>query len=207
MRSFWYSSSAPSISACASGGFFSYEVVDERPGICVIRVAGAGAELFEREAGGHRWQRIPPNEKRGRVHSSTITIAVLDEPPKAELVIRREDLEEEFMRGSGAGGQNRNKRDTAVRLRHRPTGLEVRAEGERTQARNRDVALATLRARVTAADRERAGGARAEDRRRQVGSGQRGDKRRTVRAQDDHVVDHLDGRAWRFKDYVRGVWD
>lgn len=170
-------------------------------------MSGRGAaELFATEAGGHRWQRIPPNERRGRVHSSTITIAVLPEPAERELVIRDEDLEEDFMRGSGAGGQNRNKRDTAVRLRHRPTGLEVRAEGERTQARNRDVALATLRARIAAAEQERVGGARAEDRRRQVGSGQRGDKRRTVRAQDDHVVDHFDGRAWRFRDYVRGAW-
>lgn len=163
-------------------------------------------EFFAKEAGGHRWQRIPPNEKRGRVHSSTITVAVMSEPAAGDLELRHEDLEEEFMRGSGAGGQNRNKRDTAVRLRHRPTGIEVRSEGERTQHRNREIAMTLLRARVIAAARELADGARADDRRRQVGSGQRGDKRRTVRAQDDHVLDHVDGRTWRFRDYARGNW-
>jgi peptide chain release factor 1 len=173
----------------------------------VLRVAGRGAaELFAAEAGGHRWQRVPPNERRGRVHSSTITVAVLPEPSEGELVLRREDLEEEFMRGSGAGGQNRNKRDTAVRLRHVPTGLEVRSEGERTQGRNREIALAMLRAKVAEAERDAHGGARDDDRRRQVGSGQRGDKRRTVRAQDEQVVDHADGRTWRLRDYVRGTW-
>jgi len=170
-------------------------------------VSGRGAaELFAAETGGHRWQRVPPNERRGRVHSSTITVACLPEPSERELVIRPEDLEEEFMRGSGAGGQNRNKRDTAVRLRHRPTGVEVRCEAERTQGRNRDVALATLRARIAAAERAAAGGARATSRRDQVGSGMRGDKRRTVRVQDDMVSDHEDGRQWSFKRYARGDW-
>lgn len=163
------------------------------------------AAAFADESGGHRWQRVPPNEKRGRVHSSTVTVAALAEPAEVELVIRREDLEEEFMRGSGAGGQNRNKRDTAVRLRHLPTGVEVRSEGERSQHRNREIALAALRARVAAELRARAGGERADDRRRQVGSGERSDKRRTVRVQDDRVVD-LDGRQWRYRDYARGDW-
>lgn len=173
----------------------------------MLRVEGRGAAaLFAGEAGGHRWQRVPPNEKRGRVHSSTITVAILPEIAEREFELRREDLEEEFMRGSGAGGQNRNKRDTAVRLRHVPTGIEVRSEGERTQHRNREIALALLRSKVAAAARESSGSSRADDRRQQLGSGQRGDKRRTIRAQDDHVLDHVDGRSWRFKSYARGDW-
>jgi peptide chain release factor 1 len=169
-----------------------------------VRGAGVSA-LFSGESGGHRWQRVPPNEKRGRVHTSTITVAVLPEPREHELRIDERDLDEEFMRGSGAGGQNRNKRDTAVRLCHRPTGVEVRCEAERTQHANREIAMALLRARILEHQRAAAAGQRADDRKRQVGSGQRGDKRRTIRTQDDHVVD-VDGRTWRFKDYARGAW-
>lgn len=160
--------------------------------------------MFAAEAGGHRWQRVPPNEKRGRVHSSTITIAALAEPREHELRIPPQDLEESFMRGSGAGGQHRNKTDSAVRLRHLPTGIEVRCEAERSQSRNRELAMSELRARVAAAARGSAAAERDVERRRQVGSGQRGDKRRTIRAQDDHVVDHVDGRTWRLRAYLRG---
>jgi len=154
----------------------------------------------------HRWQRTPPNEKRGRVHTSTITVAVLEEPQLAELVIRAEDVDVETMRGSGAGGQHRNKTDSAVRARHRPTGIEVRCESERSQHLNRALAMRVLAARVAELARSTAQGARAADRRRQVGSGMRGDKRRTIRTQDDQVVDHVDGRTWRFKAYARGDW-
>jgi peptide chain release factor 1 len=173
----------------------------------VLCVSGRGAAaLFAGEPGGHRWQRTPPNEKRGRVHTSTITVAVLAAPARVDLVIRLDDVDIETMRGSGAGGQHRNKTDSAVRARHRPTGIEVRCESERSQHQNRDLALRVLAARVAARDRTVAADARAADRRRQVGSGMRGDKRRTVRTQDDQVTDHVDGRTWRFKAYARGDW-
>lgn len=173
----------------------------------MLRVSGRGAAaLFADEIGGHRWQRVPPTERRGRVHSSTVTIAALPEPTERELVIRDADLDVETMRGSGAGGQHRNKTDSAVRIRHLPTGLEVRCEAERSQSRNRELAMSELRARIAEAAHATANGERAEDRRRQVGSGMRGDKRRTIRVQDDQVVDHVDGRNWKFKAYARGDW-
>lgn len=172
----------------------------------VLRVRGPGAAaLFAGESGGHRWQHVPAHDKRGRVQTSTITVAVLPEPRAHELVLRDQDLEIETMRGSGAGGQHRNKTDSAVRMTHRPTGIVVRCESERSQSDNKETALAVLRARIVEAQSAETNGARADDRRRQVGTGMRGDKRRTIRVQDDHVVDG-DGRTWRFKAYARGDW-
>lgn len=170
-------------------------------------MSGRGAAaLFAGEPGGHRWQRNPPNDKRGRVHTSTITVAVLPEPREHEVRLREDELTVETMRGSGAGGQHRNVTDSAVRITHRPTGIVVRCESERSQTQNKETALAVLRARIAEAARSGAAGERAENRRRQVGSGMRGDKRRTIRVQDDSVTDHVDGRTWRFKAYARGDW-
>ena len=164
------------------------------------------AALFSVEGGGHRWQRVPPNEKRGRVHTSTVTVAVLPEPTPTQVVLRESDLDEQTCRGSGAGGQHRNKTDSAVQLRHVPSGIVVRCEAERDQSQNRRVAREILRARLWEAARGAAQAARDTQRRSQVGSGMRGDKRRTIAVQRDEVVDHVTGRSWRFKDYVRGDW-
>jgi peptide chain release factor 1 len=168
-------------------------------------VTGAGAyEAFRDEAGGHRWQRVPPNERRGRVHTSTITIAVLREPEASELVLDARDLEWRVSRGSGPGGQHRNKTESAVDLVHRPSGIGVHVESERSQHQNRAIALARLRARIAEEQGAQLSRARSAERRAQVGSGMRGDKRRTIRAQDGTVVDHPTGRAWRLRDYERG---
>ena len=136
------SCSSKSRSTCGSvaGGFFSAEIVEERPGFVSLVIAGRGAaELLSGEPGGHRWQRVPATERRGRVHTSTITIAVLAEPPNVDAALRLVDVDVETMRGSGAGGQHCNKTDSAVRARHRPTGIEVRCESERSQYRNREL--------------------------------------------------------------------
>ena len=170
-------------------------------------IAGRGAAaLFAGEPGGHRWQRVPETEKRGRVQTSTVTVAVLTEPPRLDAAIRPDDVDVETMRGSGAGGQHRNKTDSAVRACHRPTGIEVRCESERSQHRNRELAMRVLAARVAELARSAVQGERAADRRRQLGSGMRGDKRRTIRVQDGQVTDHVDGRIWKFSDYERGRW-
>jgi peptide chain release factor 1 len=173
-----------------------------------VRVRGAGArELFAGEAGGHRFQRIPPTEKRGRVQSSTITIAVLDEAvAELPLVIPEHELEWSTCRSSGDGGQHLQKTDSAVQVKHVPTGMLVRSEQGRSQHKNRELALERLRAKLADAQRTAAHAARDAERRGQVGSGMRGDKRRTIRVQDDSVVDHLTGRTWRYRDYVRGAW-
>ena len=103
--------------------------MESRAGFSVLRVKGRGAiEIFANEAGGHRWQRVPPNDKRGRVHSSTITVVVLPEPREVEVQIDDRDLEWSTCRGSGDGGQHLQKTESAVILHHRTCGLRVRWE-------------------------------------------------------------------------------
>lgn len=140
------------------------------------------------------------------MHSSTVTVAVMSEAVSTRVDVRESDLEWSFCRGSGAGGQHRNKTETAVVLLHRPTQIKVRCESERSQHANKRIALDLLRARLLETATRTASSARAQDRKVQVGAGQRGDKRRTVAVQRGTVVDHLTGRTWRLKDYIRGEW-
>jgi peptide chain release factor 1 len=199
--------SSRSTSGLRAGGVFDHELVEYLPGLAVCRFTGKRAEeTFKDEAGGHRWQRTPPTEKRGRVHTSTVTVAVLPEPTEAQVRLNERDLGWKTCRSSGAGGQNVNKTDSAVQLTHLPTGLMVRCETERSQLQNRATALSLLRARLWAAENERVVGDRAALRHAQVGSGQRGDKRRTIRVQDDQVNDHISGKHWSWRDYSRGIW-
>src|SRR5579885_2588838 len=108
----------------------------------VLQIDGQGAwSAFAHEPGGHRFQRIPPNEKRGRVHTSTVTVAVLPELTDTQVPINDKDLEWSYCRGSGKGGQHRNVTDSAVQLHHKPTGIRVRCESERSQPQNRRTAL------------------------------------------------------------------
>jgi len=193
--------------AARPGAVFEVEIVEQQRGLKVFRAVGPrAAELFQDEAGGHRWQRVPPNEKHDRVHTSTITVAVLPELSPLELRLEERDLDWSTCRGTGAGGQKRNKTESTVLLTHRPTGIQVRCETARSQLLNRQTALAMLRARLHAIAEERQQTERAADRRRQVGSGMRGDKRRTIRCQDGTVFDHVTGQRWQLKTYLRGEW-
>jgi peptide chain release factor 1 len=174
--------------------------------ICVV--SGDGAQhAFRNESGGHRWQRVPPNEKRGRVHTSTVTVAVLPVPSATEVRIDDRDLDWRTCRGSGAGGQHRNKTESAVQLTHLPTGLMVRCESERSQHQNRQTALDLLRSRLASARAEAASDARNGDRRAQIGCGARGDKRRTLALQRDQVHDHVTDRRMPAARYLKGEVD
>lgn len=189
------------------GGVFDVELVDHRPGIATIAVSGAGVHtLFASESGGHRWQRIPPNEKRGRVQTSTVTVAILDPDDVQGHQLDLRDIDVTTARGSGPGGQNRNKTESCVIITHRPTGLQVRIDNERSQHQNKALAFKVLAARLYDADRERQVSVKNSDRKQQVGSGQRGDKVRTYRTQDDQVTDHRTGTKLRLSKWIMGEW-
>lgn len=125
-------------------------------------------------------------------------------PREHEVRIDPRDCEWQATRGSGAGGQHRNTTDSAVRLKHKPTGIVVWCEGERSQHQNKETALSVLRSRIQNADHEGRRDKRNRDRREQVGTGMRGDKRRTIRLQADDVQDHVLGRTMQAKGYMKG---
>jgi len=186
---------------------FSLELLEERRGFVCFKVSGKKAsKVFANEAGGHRWQCVSPTEKRGRVQTSTITIAVLEEPKEHELVLDARDLKIVTRRGSGPGGQHRNTTDSTVDITHKPTGIKVTADS-RSQYQNKIIAMQILRARLLDSQSRCGILKRNENRREQVGCGMRGDKRRTIRVGDNQVTDHVLGKTVTYKDYAKGNWD
>lgn len=191
-----------------SGGGFDCRVVREADDgrLVELDISGRGAKAaFENEAGGHRFQRVSPTEKRGRVHTSTVTVAVLDCDSSAPTVqLHETDLVEERYKG-GKGGQHQNKHANNVRLTHTPTGLRVQVEG-RQYHKNRAAARKQLLVKLEARDAATSAAAVAASVAGQVGSGMRGDKRRTVAMQRDQVVDHVSGWSTTCKRYLRGIF-
>jgi len=145
--------------------------------------------LLKHESGVHRVQRVPATEKRGRVHTSTATVAVLPQIPESEVKINPQDIEIQFFRSSGAGGQNVNKVSTAVRLIHKPSGIAVSSQTERHQEQNRINALAVLRARLWEIE-EKKKVQEVAGYRSAIGSGDRSEKIRTYNFAQDRVTDH-----------------
>lgn len=190
-----------------SGGVFETQLLDQRPGLITFAVTGIGVRaLFVNESGGHRWQRIPPTEKRGRVQTSTVTVAVLDPDTQCGSALDHRDVDIVTARGSGPGGQNRNKTESCVIATHRPSRLQVRIDNERSQGQNKAMAYKVLAARLYDAERSRVSALRDTERKQQVGTGQRGDKVRTYRTQDDQVTDHRTGVKTRLSKWYNGDW-
>ena len=152
-------------------------------------------QLLRYESGVHRVQRIPTTEAQGRIHTSTASVAVLPEVHPTAVMIKDDDLEWQFMRSSGAGGQNVNKVNTAVRLTHRPTGMVVVSRQERTQARNRDIALELLRSQLWEITEERRL-AQIGQARSVIGRNMRAEKIRTYNFPQNRVTDHRLNHSW-----------
>ncbi len=163
----------------------------------ITEVVGADAyDLLEHESGVHRIQRVPATEKSGRIHTSTASIAILPKADVAPITIRDADLETQFYRAGGPGGQNVNKVETAVRITHKPTGVVVSSQVERTQQRNREIAMELLRGKLWEAQRRSAAGDVAETRRAQIGNQDRSEKIRTYNVPQNRLTDHRIGKSW-----------
>lgn len=162
-----------------------------------LEISGADAyEALRFETGVHRVQRVPLTEKSGRIHTSTASVAVLPIRDKSKIAINMADIEMEFSRSGGAGGQNVNKVETAVRLVHKPTGIDVRSSSERSQLANREKALQILSAKIEQLHEEEEAKKHAANRKEQIGTGDRSEKIRTYNYLQDRVTDHRLKESW-----------
>ena len=162
---------------------------------------------MDNEAGGHRIQRVPPTERKGRVHTSTVTVAVINgEDACTAPTIHKNDLKIEWYSGTGAGGQYRNKHQNSCRITHLPTGIIAKAEC-RSRQNSLNEAMAEIQRRVDNQLQIHYNSSIASDRKRQVGSGMRGDKIRTYRFQDDVVQDHITGLRASCSQILKGNID
>ncbi len=172
-------------------------------------ISGEGAySKLKYESGVHRVQRVPDTEAQGRVHTSTVTVAVLPEAEDVEIDINPTDLQIDTYRAGGAGGQHVNKTESAIRITHLPSGIVVECQDERSQYKNKDKAMKVLKSRLLEAKREEQNNALAQERKMQVGTGDRSERIRTYNYPQSRMTDHRIGLTiYRLEDILNGNID
>ncbi len=172
-------------------------------------VSGEGAySRFKFESGVHRVQRVPETETQGRIHTSTATVAVLPEAQDVDVEINPSDLQIDTFRSSGAGGQHINKTESAIRITHIPTGTVVECQDERSQHKNKDKAMKILRSRILEAEREKQMSSIADERKSQVGTGDRSERIRTYNYPQGRISDHRIGLTiYKLEQFLNGNLD
>lgn len=174
-----------------------------------LLISGQGAySRLKFESGVHRVQRVPETESQGRIHTSTVTVAVLPEAEEVDVEINPADLQIDTYRSGGAGGQHVNKTESAIRITHLPTGTVVECQDERSQYKNKDRAMKILRSRILEAEREKQHEAIAGERRAQVGTGDRSERIRTYNFPQGRVSDHRIGLTlYKIEQIMNGALD
>lgn len=169
----------------------------------IYEIDGEGcARALKNESGVHRVQRVPATEKTGRIHTSTASVAVLPLVEPTAFELKQSDLDIEFSRAGGKGGQNVNKVETAVRITHKPTGIMVRSTSQRSQLQNREKALEILRSKLYDLHIHGEASAVAEERRSQIGTQDRSEKIRTYNFLQDRITDHRIKKSWHNIDKI-----
>lgn len=176
---------------------------------CTFMIKGKNVySLMKYESGVHRVQRVPITESQGRVHTSTATVAILPEQTEVNIEINENDLEIDTYRSSGAGGQHVNKTESAIRITHKPTGMVVACQDERSQIKNRERAMSILKSKLYDYYKTQADAEYADRRRGQIGSGERCEKIRTYNFQQNRVTDHrINFTIYSLENYMNGDID